>query len=205
MFKILAILVLSIPFGFSKRVANSQPIPFYILGDSLTEGYGVAKEDAYPQVLNQLLRSQKLNYQILSFGESGSTTASGVGRIKKIKPKTGSVFMIALGANDGLRGTDAKVTENNLRAMIVELKKTPDIKIIIASMMAPPNYGPSYSKEFNGIFKKVAQQQRVFSIPFFLAQVAGRPELNIEDGIHPNSKGHKLVAEEILKSLKGIL
>lgn len=175
-----------------------------IIGDSLTEGYGVDKEFSYPTVLQGKMQQAKLNYQVINGGVSGSTTASGLSRLKwflKAKPK---IVMIALGANDGLRGIDLKMSQKNLQQMIEKCQQE-KIKVVLAGMHLPPNYGKEYTTKFRAMFMELKRQNQLTFIPFLLEGVAGKPDLNIADGIHPNEKGYVIVAENVFKHIKELL
>jgi len=187
---------------FSTQALSTEKI--LILGDSLAEGYGVDEEFAYPSVLQQYLTKNKIDYQIINGGVSGATTASGMNKLKwffKAKPK---ILIVALGANDGLRGIKLSQTKKNLEEIIISAKKK-GIKIIIAGMQIPPNYGPEYTKEFKLMFPALVKKHKLTAIPFLLEGVAGKRELNIEDGIHPNREGHKIISATVYKYLKDLL
>lgn len=176
-----------------------------IVGDSLTEGYGVTRDKAYPALLEQKLNSgSSKKWKVINAGISGSTSASGLSRLKwQLKSKP-DVILIALGANDGLRGTKPEVTEKNLSEMIEAVQKE-KIPVILAGMQMPPNYGPGFTKKYAEIFPDLAKKYKIHLVPFMLEGVAGDPKLNLADGIHPNEKGYEIIAETFYKSIKGIL
>ncbi|MCB9026450.1 MAG: arylesterase [Bdellovibrionaceae bacterium] len=199
MFRLLVLLIL-----LSVQVMASEPEAkkIFILGDSLTEGYGVSKEEAFPQQLNKLLEKvYGTKYQVVSAGISGSTTASGFKRLQWITKAKPFLIVLALGANDGLRGLPIEATKNNLVKMLSYLKEQ-KVKVVLAGMKVPPNYGKDYSKEFDNIWTDLKKNYSVELIPFLLESVAGERGMNQEDGIHPNAKGHKVIAENIFKVLK---
>ncbi len=177
------------------------------LGDSLTEGYGVAKEAAWPALVQNELRAKGYkDVELINAGISGSTSASAVSRLKwhlKGKDKA-QIVLLELGANDGLRGLDLKALRANVTAA-VRLAKSSGMKVLLAGMLIPPNYGPAYTKEFGDIFPAVAKEENVALIPFFLDGVAAKPELNLADRIHPNEAGHKIVAKNAIPHLEGLL
>lgn len=174
----------------------------FILGDSLTEGYGVAKDEAYPQILHQLLQKKYANkYQVIGAGVSGSTTASGYQRLRWIAKSKPYMVILALGANDGLRGFPVSATQAHLEKMLVFLRKE-NIIPVLAGMKVPPNYGKEYSREFDIMWTDLQKKHEVLFIPFLLEDVAGENEMNQEDGIHPNEKGHIKIAENIYEVLK---
>jgi len=176
-----------------------------MLGDSLTEGYGVAKEKAYPALVEKKLRAAGLkDWKILNSGVSGSTSASAPSRLQwALKAKPDAVF-IALGANDGLRGVKPAATKENL-VKTIRAAREKNVRVFVAGMEMPPNFGKEYRADFRRIFSEAATQEKVELMPFLLKDVGGVPKLNQEDGIHPNEAGHEIVAENVFKFLKGKL
>ncbi len=180
--------------------ASAEAKKLVVIGDSLTEGYGVAKEKAWPALLQKKLTEAKKEYEVVNSGVSGSTSSSGPSRMSwQLKSKP-AVVILALGANDGLRGSSVKFMEDNLNKT-VELAKKASTKVILAGMMMPPNYGKEYAKSYAAAFKRVAEKQKVPFIPFLLDKVGGVSELNLTDGIHPNEKGHVVIAETVFKAI----
>ena len=180
-----------------------QPRKVLCLGDSLTEGYGVPRETSWPEVVQVELSRQGLtNIQIINAGISGSTSASGVARLKWfLKSKDlPEVLIVELGANDGLRGIDPQLTRKNLRE-VIQLAKSKGIRVLLAGMQMPTNYGPAYTKAFAEIYPGLAHEEKVDFIPFFLEGVAGERSLNQPDGIHPNESGYKIIAKTALQYL----
>lgn len=176
-----------------------------VLGDSLTEGYGLTKEQAFPAVLEKLIaQSGKKDVVVLNGGVSGSTTASGASRLKWHLKAQPEIVIIALGANDGLRGVKIEESRKNLTATI-ELARKSGLKVLLAGMKLPPNYGKEYSRDFEKMFVELSKKYSVPLIPFLLEGVGGDPSLNLEDGIHPNAQGHEKIAKTVLKHLKGLL
>ena len=175
------------------------------LGDSLTEGYGVAQERSFPQLIQQKFKTMNSNWTINASGSSGSTSASTLSRLKWIAKVRPEVVFILMGSNDGLRGLKVEETEKNL-AEALKWAKEQKIKVILGQLHVPPNYGKDYSKRFAAIFPRLAKKHNVALAPFLLDQVAGISELNQADGIHPNEKGHKIIADNIynylIKNLK---
>ena len=170
------------------------------LGDSLTAGYGLDPEQAYPSVLESLLRDRGREVRVVNAGVSGDTSAGGLRRLPWIMQQDIDTLIIALGSNDALRGQPVEATEANLRRIIrTAREKQPGIGIILTGMRAPPNMGPAYAKAFREIFPRLAREESVAFLDFLLEDVAARPELNLPDGIHPNSKGHRLIAESLAK------
>jgi acyl-CoA thioesterase-1 len=172
------------------------------IGDSLTEGYGVAREQSYPSLIqNKLNQKATQQWEVVNSSISGSTTASLKTRVAWALKANPNYVVIALGANDGLRGFKIEEIESNLTAAILEIKKK-NIKIILAGMKMPPNYGLKYTKEFENLFPKLAKEHDLLLIPFLLNDVAGNKNLNQSDGIHPNEKGHQVMAETVFRILE---
>ncbi|MCX2720060.1 arylesterase [Lentiprolixibacter aurantiacus] len=175
-------------------------------GDSLTAGMGLDPDDAYPAVLQQIIDSLSLNYSVVNAGLSGETTASGRNRLNWVLNQKTDVFILELGANDGLRGINLSETRKNLQEIInMVRKKNPDSRIILAGMQIPPNMGSVYTSEFQGIFPDLAKENDAHLIPFLLKDVGGVPELNQADGIHPTKEGHKILARNVWEVLGPVL
>lgn len=184
--------------------SNERAILFF--GDSLTAGYGVDYDQSYPKVLQSLLSEQNLKWEVIPSGVSGETTAGGLRRIDWILRNPIDVFVLALGANDGLRGIDLSTTRANLIAIASRVRERyPDVHIVIAGMKMPPNLGVSYTDEFEKLYPSVAETLGATLIPFLLEGVGGDPRLNQRDGIHPNPEGHRWIAKHLLDSLKPVL
>lgn len=197
--KILALLCLN-SFGL-----QSNPVRVIILGDSLTEGYGIEKSNSFPDLIEALLHKKgKTHITVVGAGVSGATSASGPSRMKWFIKQPPQVLVLALGANDLLRGIKPAETKKNLLAVIHQAKSV-RIKILLAGMKVPPNYGAEYVREFEKIFPEVAKTEKIPLIPFLLEGVAGIPSLNLSDGIHPNEKGHEVIAKLVLKYLEPLL
>lgn len=179
-----------------------------VFGDSLTAGYGLddPQADSYPSVLQAKIDSAKLPYKIINGGLSGETSAGGKSRIDWLLRQKIDVFILELGANDGLRGLPVTETAKNLQTIIVKVKaKYPDVKLILAGMMVPPNMGADYATSFKAVFPELAKKNNITLIPFLLQNVAGIRVLNQADGIHPTAKGAKIVAQNVWEKLRGIL
>ena len=175
-------------------------------GNSLTAGYGLEPSQAFPNLIQEKIKAAGMNYRVINAGLSGETSAGGLNRIDWVLNQPVDIFVLELGANDGLRGVPLESTRNNLQGIIDKVNdKNPDVKIIIAGMMVPPNMGEDYGTEFTTIFPDLARENDIGLIPFLLADVAGNPDLNLPDGIHPNIKGQKIVTENIWKVLKPLL
>ena len=183
------------------NVFAEAPKRLIVLGDSLTEGYGVSKESAFPALLEVLIQKSGKNWVVINAGISGSTTASGPSRLQWQLKNKPDMMILALGANDGLRGLPLKETEKNL-AKTIELAQKDNVKVIIAGMLLPPNYGEVYRKQFSEMYETLAKKYKTPKIKFLLEGVAGNSKLNQADGVHPNEKGHEVVAEVVFKSIK---
>lgn len=175
-----------------------------ILGDSLTEGYGVAQGAAFPQLIQQKFLNDKSDWNILASGSSGSTSASTLSRMKWIAKDKPDVIFVVMGSNDGLRGLQPAETEKNLSEALEWAAKS-KITVILGQLHVPPNYGKDYAKKFETVYPRLAKKYKVRLAPFLLNGVAGISKLNQADGIHPNEAGHKIVAENIYKYLKKVL
>lgn len=175
-------------------------------GNSLTAGMGLNIDEAFPAVLQNKIDSLSLPYQVINAGLSGETTASGKNRVSWVLNQKVDIFVLELGANDGLRGIPLNETRTNLQAIIdIVREKNPDVKIILAGMQMPPNLGEDYTTEFRNIFPDLAAKNDINLIPFILENVAGNPELNQQDGIHPTIEGQKILAENTWVVLKDLL
>jgi acyl-CoA thioesterase-1 len=176
------------------------------LGDSLTAGLGVQESQAYPALIQEKIRASHLPFDVINAGLSGETSAGGLSRLDWILQKPIDVLVLALGANDGLRGLPVVQTEKNLQAIIDKvIAKIPHVKIVIAGMRMPPNLGEDYAAKFAAVFPELAARNHAALIPFLLDGVGGHVDLNQPDHIHPTAAGHKIVAENVWKILKPLL
>ncbi|QQL49848.1 arylesterase [Mucilaginibacter ginkgonis] len=175
-----------------------------VFGDSLTAGYGLDDPSAaYPGVLQHYIDSLKLNYTVVNSGVSGETTAGGRSRIDWVLKTEPDIFLLELGANDGLRGTTVTETIHNLQTIIDKVKaKYPDTKIILLGMQVPPSMGQKYVGDFKKLFPDLAEKNHIDLVPFLLQGVGGDPKLNQADGIHPNVAGAKILAANVWQVLK---
>ncbi|MEM7550087.1 MAG: arylesterase [Bacteroidota bacterium] len=180
---------------------SNRTIIFF--GNSITAGYGIEPEYAFPNLVQERLDSLGYNFEVVNSGLSGETTASGLSRLEWVLRQEPDIFVLELGGNDGLRGIDLNETEKNLNEMIDKVREAnSETKIILAGMMIPPNMGQDYTQQFAGLFPQVAENKDVELIPFLLKDVGGYSELNLPDGIHPNEEGHKIVLETVWEYLK---
>jgi acyl-CoA thioesterase I len=188
------------------HAAETRTILFF--GDSLTAGYGLQdpSSEAFPAVIQQTINDARLPWRVVNAGLSGETSAGGLRRVEWVLRQHVDIFVLELGGNDGLRGLPPEDTRANLQAIIDRVRsKYPAAKIILAGIAAPPNMGADFTRDFAAIFPYLAEKNRIPLIPFLLEGVAGRPELNQSDGIHPNLKGHALTAETVWKKLRPLL
>lgn len=170
------------------------------LGDSLTAGYGLDPDQAYPSILQAMLKEQGRDVVVVNAGVSGDTSAGGLRRLPWIMQQQIDHLIIALGANDALRGQPVEETEKNLRQIIrAAREKQPGISVVLAGMRAPPNMGKDYTTQYQDIFPRLAEEESVKFLDFLLEDVAARQELNLPDGIHPNAKGQRLIAESLVE------
>jgi acyl-CoA thioesterase-1 len=196
--------LLFICLSFFVATLSAKEAVILALGDSLTEGLGVETNQAWPSLLNTTLHQSGYAYQVVNGGLSGSTSASGPSRLKwylRLKPE---VVIVALGANDGLRGLPVSEMRSNLSVTIEAAKKS-GATVLLCGMKVPPNYGPEYSKAFEDVFMSLARTYQVSFLPFLLEHVAGDESLNQADHIHPNEKGHKLVMKNVFDALVPLL
>lgn len=192
--------IILILFLFTLQVVNANTILF--LGDSLTEGLGVNKEEAFPKLVETMIQSElKKNVTVVNGGVSGSTTSDGLARLKWYMKKNPSLVFIALGVNDGLRGLDLTQSQKNLEE-IIEYAQKFHAKVLLSGMLIPPNYGPEYSARFKKMYEELEMKYKLKSMPFLLDGVAGKKEFNQRDGIHPNVKGHRYIAKKVFELIK---
>ena len=189
-------------FLITLQFANAKNDTILFLGDSLTEGLGVTKEDAFPKLVETMIQTElKKDVTVINGGVSGSTTSDGLDRLKWYLKKKPSIVFLALGANDGLRGFDLKQSQENLEE-IIKYAQESNAKVLLAGMLIPPNYGPKYSENFRKMYEQLKDKYKLRSMDFLLEGVAGNKELNQRDGIHPNEQGHKIIAKNVFEFIK---
>lgn len=205
--KVLLMLTVVLVASLTGLRAEDDGKAILILGDSLTAGYGLDPAQAYPAVLEEKIRNAGLDWwRVINAGVSGDTSAGGLRRIDWLLKRKVDILVLELGANDGLRGIQLDVTKNNLQQIIDRTRKAyPGVKIVIVGMMVPPNLGLDYSTQFRELFVELAEENQAGLIPFLLEGVAGRPELNLPDGIHPTAEGHKIIADTVWEILLPLL
>lgn len=184
---------------------EAQNILFF--GTSLTAGYGLEDPaQAYPSLIQAKIDSLNLPYKVINGGLSGETSAAGKGRIDWLLKQAVGIFVLELGANDGLRGLSVKQTGLNLQAVIDKVKKKyPNAKLVMLGMQMPPNMGQQYTADFKQLFSDLASKNKMSYVPFLLEGVGGVPKLNQQDGIHPTAAGQKILAENVWKELQPLL
>ena len=185
-------------------VAKSKTIVFF--GNSLTAGYGLTPSDAFPSLIQIKIDSLGLPYKVVNAGVSGETSTGGNSRIDWILKQPMDIFVLELGANDGLRGIPLSQTRESLQSIIDKVKaKYPSVKLVLAGMQIPPNMGAAYTTEFKNLYSQLAEKNKMALIPFLLEGVGGDAGLNQEDGIHPTAEGHKILAENVWRALKPLM
>lgn len=186
------------------EAVDKKTILFF--GNSLSAGYGIEPELAFPGRTQTRLDSLKKDFKVINGGLSGETTAGGLSRLDWFLEEEPYLFVLELGGNDGLRGIALSETKKNLLAIVDKVQsKYPNTKIILAGMQIPPNMGQEYTDEFKAIYPAVAKEKKLTLIPFLLEGVAGNPALNLPDGIHPTEEGHRLVFETIWPFILAVL
>jgi acyl-CoA thioesterase I len=176
------------------------------VGTSLTAGYGVGEDMAYPAIIQQKIDAAGLPFQVVNAGISGETSAGGLRRIDWSLQQPFEVLVLELGANDGLRGLDPAAMRSNLDEIMRRTRsRHPDADIVLVGMEAPPNLGAEYTTRFRQVFVDLAREHGAILVPFLLEGVAGEATLNIDDGIHPNPRGHRLLAETVWRQLQPVL
>jgi acyl-CoA thioesterase I len=204
----LQIIFLAFCFLIVRGLSMAAPTPGIILflGDSITAGYGLDLEQAFPALIQEKIDAKRWNFKVVNAGQSGDTSAGGLSRLEWLLKNRVDVLVLELGANDGLRGLPTETTRKNLQAIIDRTKgKYPEAKVIVAGMKVPPNMGGDYGRKFEAVFGDLAKKNKALLIPFVLEGVGGSRELNLADGIHPTAKGHEIVAANVWKVLEPVL
>ena len=174
------------------------------LGDSLTAGLGVDADEAFPARLQVRLRREGYAYRVVNAGVSGDTTAGGLRRVDWVLRTNPEIVIVALGANDGLRGQSPQAVRANLEEIVARLQAA-GARVLLAGMRLPPNYGAEFTKEFEAVFPAVARRAKIAFMPFLLDGVATDPRLNQPDGIHPTAAGHQVIADHLWSYLRPML
>ena len=183
--------------------AVAEPV-IVALGDSLTAGFGVAPDEAYPARLAERLRREGYDYGVVNAGVSGDTSAGGLRRLDWVLRLKPEIVIVALGANDGLRGQPVAAMRDNLAAIVKRIRAT-GAQVLLAGMQMPPNYGEAFTRDFAAAYADVARTAAIRLVPFLLDGVAANPALNLPDGVHPNAAGHRVIAERLWPQLRPLL
>ncbi len=184
---------------------QDEQFTILFLGDSLTEGLGLDEGQSFPSLIESRFKEQgRTDIKVINGGVSGSTSASALSRLRWFARAKPDLMLLALGANDGLRGLDVKEMEKNLRDAI-EFAQANDIQVALAGMLIPPNMGPEYTEAFAAVFPRLAEEYQLPFLPFLLEGVAAVPELNQGDGIHPNAEGTRIVADLVWEFLQPLI
>ena len=195
----------SAPAQTAQTTQTTQKLPAVVfLGDSLTAGLGLNEDQAYPALLGKRLQQEGLPVRVINAGVSGDTTAGGLSRLSWLLKQHPDVVVVALGANDGLRGLPVQQADSNLRE-IVRRTRAAGARVLLLGMQMPPNYGPEYTSRFSAMYPKIARDLNVPLLPFMLAGVGGNRDLNQADGIHPTARGQEIVAKNVLPYLEKML
>jgi acyl-CoA thioesterase-1 len=173
-------------------------------GDSLTAGFGLDPGQSYPDVLQRELDGRAYAYRVVNLGVSGDTSQDGLARLGQALAEKPRIVVLEFGANDGLRGQPVDITERNLAQMTATLEGA-GARVVLAGITLPPNYGPAYLAKFDAIFPRLAAKYKTPLIPFLLAGVAGHSDLMQQDGLHPNARGARLVAETVRQRVEPLL
>jgi acyl-CoA thioesterase-1 len=188
------------------RAAAPAPGTILFLGDSITAGFGLDPSQAFPALIQKKIDARRWRFQIVNAGQSGDTSAGGLGRLDWLLKNRVEILVLELGANDGLRGLPVETTRKNLQAIIDHTKrKYPEAKVILAGMKVPPNMGGDYGRKFEAVFAELAKKNHAPLIPFILEGVGGVRELNLADGVHPTARGQEMVAANVWKVLEPVL
>lgn len=184
--------------------AHAEPVTLVAYGDSLSAGYNLKQADSFPVQLEKALKGRGHDVRVVNASVSGDTTAAGLARFEWSFPKDADGVILELGANDALRGLDPEQTRANLDALIARIKAK-GAKVLLAGMLAPRNMGAEYSSAFDRIYPELAKKHGVLFYPFFLFDVVGKRDLNLDDGLHPNAQGVKKIVEQILPKAEELL
>ena len=190
-----------------RETSNDSPKTILFFGDSLTAGYGVNQDEAFPAIIQCRIDSLKLPYEVVNAGLSGETSAGGLRRIDWVLQRPVDIFVLELGSNDGLRGIDLNSTRQNLQAILDKVRiKYPNVQLVVVGMQMPPNFGPDYTKMFRELFPELAEVNRAELIPFLLKGVVLVPdEERLFRSNHPTAEGHKILAENVWEVINPLI
>lgn len=196
-FKKLSVVLVLLLSGFSgANFTANNPLVLLIIGDSLTEGYGISSENAYPSLLENKFKQKGMFVKVVNGGTSGSTSASGLEKLRWYTRSQPDAVFLTLGSNDGLRGVPLEALKKNLIAMIEYCHKK-GWWVALAGLQVPPSHGKVYAQKYRQLFPDLAKQYQLPFFPFLLEGVAGENKFNLPDGIHPNEKGHQIIAQNV--------
>lgn len=205
MFKCVVVSLFGLSFAALPTAVIAKNSTILIYGDSLSAAYGISQQQGWATLLQKKLLSQHYQYDVINASISGETSSGGLSRLSfalaKFKP---NIIVLELGANDGLRGLSVKEMSKNLSAMIM-LSKKAKVKVLLVGMRIPPNYGPKYTSSFSQTYRQLSLQHKVSLVPFMLENIAAKPKLIQDDGLHPNVLGQPLILENIWQELKVLL
>jgi acyl-CoA thioesterase-1 len=199
---VLAVLIV----WFATTAEGQTPKTVLFLGDSITAGYGIDPSDAFPARIQRKIDAKGWPFRVVNAGQSGDTSAGGLSRLDWLLQNRPDILVLELGANDGLRGLPVENTQKNLQAIIDRTRaRYPKVKIVIAGMKLPPNWGGDYGRRFEAMFLELAKKNKAALVPFVLEGVGGVRDLNLQDAIHPTAKGHEIVAANVWKVLEPLM
>ncbi|MEH0070536.1 arylesterase [Pannonibacter sp. Pt2-lr] len=207
MFKFVYLFVaiaLSASLSSGAALANDEPVKIVVLGDSLSAGYQLAPDEAFPVQLEKALREKGENVTVINAGVSGDTSSGGLSRLDWSVPPDADAVIVELGANDALRGVDPAATRKNIEAIVSRLRER-GVEVLVAGMLAPRNLGEDYAAAFDPIFADVAKANDALLYPFFLEGVAMKPELNLADGMHPTGEGVSVIVANVLPLVQDLV
>jgi acyl-CoA thioesterase-1 len=198
--------ILVFSFAWFTVAAAQAPKTILFLGDSITAGYGIDQSDAFPARIQEKIDARRWPFKVINAGQSGDTSAGGLSRLDWLLRNRIDILVLELGANDGLRGLPVENTRKNLQAIIDRTRERyPDVKIVVAGMKLPPNWGVDYGRRFESMFAELAKKNKAALVPFVLEGVGGVRHLNLADAIHPTAKGHEIVAANVWKVLEPLI
>lgn len=190
----------------ARSAAVTAPRTILFVGTSLTAGYGLDPDSAYPLQIQRMIDSAGLRYSVINAGVSGETSSALLRRLDWLLRQPFEVIVIETGANDGLRGIPIETMRANIEQIVQRVRiRRPGARVVLVQMEAPPNLGLRYTRQFRSVFPEVAQKSDAVLLPFLLQEVAGNPDLNQADGIHPNYAGERIVARNVWKDLRPML
>jgi acyl-CoA thioesterase-1 len=196
--------LIAAPLASALAAPADNPVRIVVLGDSLSAGYGLSEEDAFPSNLAAALKDKGIAAEIINAGVSGDTATGGLDRLSWSVPDGIDAVIVELGANDALRGVNPAVTRAALNSILASLQQR-HIPVMLAGMLAPPNMGGDYAKEFDTIFPALAKQYNAIYYPFFLDGVAADAKLNQADGMHPNAQGVDIIVARIMPKVEELI